>query len=102
MAAAAEFRMSSKWKWRRQQNSGCHPGGMAAEHNSGCHPGGMAATGCKVAVAECKVAATGWNEQDPILLVLWICLWIPKNSPQSRIALVIKKLSKHQNLTQFD
>nr|CAN74323.1 hypothetical protein VITISV_003020 [Vitis vinifera] len=25
--------------------------------------------------------------------------WIPKNSPQSRIALVIKKLSKHQNLT---
>ena len=28
--------------------------------------------------------------------------WIPINSPQSRIALVIKKLSKHQNLTQFD
>ena len=28
--------------------------------------------------------------------------WIPKYSPQSRIALVIKKLSKHQNLTQFD
>ena len=27
--------------------------------------------------------------------------WIPKNSPQSQIALVIKKLSKHQNLTQF-
>ena len=25
--------------------------------------------------------------------------WIPKNSPQSLIALVIKKLSKHQNLT---
>ena len=28
--------------------------------------------------------------------------WIPNNSPQSHIALVIKKLSKHQNLTQFD
>ena len=28
--------------------------------------------------------------------------WIPSNSPQSRIALVIKKLSKHQNLTQID
>ena len=28
--------------------------------------------------------------------------WIPKNSPQSLISLVIKKLSKHQNLTQFD
>ena len=27
---------------------------------------------------------------------------IPYNSPQSRIALVIKKLSKHQNLTQFN
>ena len=49
-----------------------------------------------------EMTAVGWNEQDPILLVFWICLWIPKNSPQSRIALVIKKLSKHQNLTQFD
>ena len=28
--------------------------------------------------------------------------WIPKISLQSWIALVIKKLSKHQNLTQFD
>ena len=44
----------------------------------------------------------GWNVQDPILLVFWICLRIPKNSPQSLVALVIKKLSKHQNLTQFD
>ena len=34
---------------------------------------------------------------------VWTSLpWIPKNSPQSRIALVIKNLSKHQNLTQFD
>ena len=28
--------------------------------------------------------------------------WIPNNSPQSHIALVIKKLSKHQNLTQIN
>ena len=28
--------------------------------------------------------------------------WIPSNSPQSRIALVIKKLSQHQILTQID
>ena len=28
--------------------------------------------------------------------------WIPNNSPQSHIALVIQKLSKHQNLTQID
>ena len=28
--------------------------------------------------------------------------WIPNNSPQYHIALVIKKLSKHQNLTQID
>ena len=27
---------------------------------------------------------------------------IPHNSPQSRIALVIKKISKHQNLTRID
>ena len=27
---------------------------------------------------------------------------IPNNSPHPRIALVIKKLSKHQNLKQFD
>ena len=34
---------------------------------------------------------------------LFIALpWIPNNSPHSWIALVIKKLSKHQNLTQFD
>ena len=58
----------------------------------------------------------------PILLAFQICLWqrtsklrffmflifpfalpwIPKNSTQSWITLVIKKLSKHQNLTQFD
>ena len=30
------------------------------------------------------------------------CHGFLKNSPQSLIALVIKKLSKHQNLTQFD
>ena len=29
-------------------------------------------------------------------------LKIPHKSPQSRIALVIKKLSKHQNLTHID
>ena len=28
--------------------------------------------------------------------------WIPNNFSQSHITLVIKKLSKHQNLTQFD
>ena len=48
-------------------------------------------TGCKMAAAGYKLEAAGWNEQDLILLVFWICLWIPKNSPQSRIALVIRK-----------
>ena len=28
--------------------------------------------------------------------------WIPNNSPYPRIALMIKKLSKHQNFTQID
>ena len=59
-------------------------------------PNGMAVA------AGWNVAAAGWNVQDPILLVFWICLRIPKNFPQSRIVLVINKLSKHQNLTQFD
>ena len=58
--------------------------------------------GVMVAQLGVKLLAAGCNVQDPILLVFWICLRIPKNSPQSRIALVIKKLSKHQNLTQFD
>ena len=43
-------------------------------------------------------AALRWCVRTPCLDILWI----PKNSPQSRIALVIKKLLKHQNLTQFD
>ena len=80
-----------------------HPGGKRRQ------PDGMAAAvGCKVAATWWNGGVSrmeflpGWNVQDPILLVLWICLRIPKNSPQSRIALVIKKLSKHQNLTQFD
>ena len=43
-------------------------------------------------------AALRWCVRTPCLDILWI----PKNSPQSRIALVIKNLLKHQNLTQFD
>ena len=65
----------------------------------------LAAVGCKVAVAGykvaavgCNVAAAGCNVQDPILLVFWICLWIPKNSSQSWIALVIKKAIKTPKL----
>ena len=76
------------------------------EYPSGCNVAAagcnVAAAGCNVAAVGCNVAASGCNVQDPIFLVFWICLWIPKNSPQSRISLVIKKLSKHQNLTQFD
>ena len=65
------------------------------------------------------VAASEWNSYTPCILdflmakdfkasvlhvsELSIALpWIPNNSPQSQIALVIKKLSKHQNLAQFD
>ena len=73
----------------------------------------------EMAAVEYKVAAAGWNSYTPCILdflmakdfkastlyvsELSIALpWIPNNSPQSQIALVIKKLSKHQNLTQFD
>ena len=45
---------------------------------SGCN---VAAAGCNVAAVGCNVAASGCNVQDPIFLVFWICLWIPKNSP---------------------
>ena len=64
----------------------------------------MECAGCKT--SGWKVAAVGWNggaarcnggAYPGVLLA-----WIPKNSPQSWIALVIKKLSKQQNLTQFD
>ncbi|KAL6348690.1 hypothetical protein AAG906_019424 [Vitis piasezkii] len=49
-----------------------------------------------------------WRQPDGIPYSLYsgflsVALpWIPNNSPQSQIALVIKKLSKHQNITQFD
>ena len=73
----------------------------------------------EMAAVEYKVAAAGWNSYTPCILdflmakdfkasalhvsELSIALpWIPNNSPQSQIALVINKLSKHQNLTQFD
>ena len=66
-----------------------HPVGMSAEQNSGCETSGW-----NVQCHSPRSAALRWCVR--------ICLWIPKNSPQSWIALVIKKLSKHQNLTQFD
>ena len=76
--------------WKVESGKWRHPGGSGGRRvESFWQPDGMAAT-------------TGCNVQDPLLLVFWICLWIPKNSPQSWIALVIKKLSKYQNLTQFD
>ena len=58
------------------------------------HPASSA--GCKI--SRWNVAAAGWNVQDPILLVFWIWLWIPKISPQSHIALVINLLTKTPKL----
>ena len=66
-----------------------HPSGMSAKQNFGCE-------------------TSGWNvrchspRSTTLRWCVWICLWIPKNSSQSWIALVIKKLSKHQILTKFD
>ena len=73
----------------------------------------------EMAAAGYKVTAAEWNSYTPCILdflmakdfkalVLYVSESsialprIPKNSPQSQIALVIKKLSTHQNLTQFD
>ena len=47
-----------------------------------------------------RSAALRWCVRTPCPDIFFP--WIPKNSPQAQIALVIKKLSKHQNLTQFD
>ncbi|KAL6332000.1 hypothetical protein AAG906_020356 [Vitis piasezkii] len=78
----------------RRQNSGCKTFGWNGGGNripDVIHPGG-------------KWRRMEWRRQsDGIPTRLSIALpWIPNNSPQSQIALVIKKLSKHQNLTQFD
>ena len=61
-----------------------HPGGMSAVQNSGCEN----------KIEDDKKPSSGVSGH--------LLPRIPKNSPQSLIALVIKKLSKHQNLTQFD
>ena len=58
----------------------------------------MAAVGC-APIWICGPDALRWCIQTPCPGIL--LAWIPKNSPQSHIALVIKKLSKHQNLTHF-
>ena len=47
-----------------------------------------------------RSAALQWCVRTPCPDIF--CHGFQRNSPQSRIALVIKKLSKHQNLTQFD
>ena len=85
--------------WR--QNSGReHPGGSARHRmqwqqpgaNGGAHPGANP-------IRICGPDALRWCIRTPYPGVL--LAWIPNNSSQFHIALVIKKLSKHQNLTHF-
>ncbi|RVW31949.1 hypothetical protein CK203_110666 [Vitis vinifera] len=94
-------------KWR-QPISGCDTSGWkvaAAGWNGGgsrfpdvIHPGGKWRQSDGKAFSSRMEFLPGWNVQDPILLVFWICLRIPKNSPQSGIALVIKKAIKTPKL----
>ena len=77
------------------------PSGRSTRHSRSSHPDDSISypdmlSGWKRQLAIAH-AALRWCVQTPCALP-----WIPKNSPQSWIALVIKKLSKHQNLTQFD
>ena len=98
---------------RRRISDVIHPGGMAARspirtpswrstwHSRSSHPDDSISypnmlSGWKRQPATAH-AALRWCVWTPCALP-----WIAKNSPQSWIALVIKKLSKHQNLTQFD
>ena len=83
-----------------------HPGGMAVEQ---LHPdpprGNVVRSPIRINFIRIPDLLMEKDFKASVLHVseLSIALpWILKNSPQSRIALVIKKLSKHQNLTQFD
>ena len=103
--------------------AGCDTSGCKRRRASGCkwrQPGiKWQQPGGKWRQPDGMVAASEWNSYTPCILdflmakdfkasalhvsELSIALpWIPNNSPPSQIALVIKKLSKHQNLTQFD
>ena len=78
----------NRMQWQQPgANGGAHPGA-----NGGAHPGATP-------IWWCGPDALRWCIRTlyPGILLAWI----PKNSPQSHIALVIKKLSKHQNLTHF-
>ena len=99
------FRMwDIRVKWRRSRI----PDGMSAVK----YPDGMSVRSpiriCCPNEKDPRSAVLRWCVRTPCLDIFCREDWsrtqsrIPKNSPQSRIALVIKKLSKHQNLTQFD
>ena len=90
-------------EWRRSRILDViHPGGMAAEQ---LHPdpprGNVVRSPIRINFIRIPDLLMEKDFKASVLHVseLSIALpWILKNSPQSRIALVIKKLSKHQNL----
>ena len=105
MAAAADFRMwYIRMEWRRQQNSGCDTSWWKVA-SVGWNGGGsrMKWAGSHTPCILDLLMAKDFKASALHVSELYIALpWIPNNSPQSQIALVIKKLSKPQNLTQFD
>nr|CAN84183.1 hypothetical protein VITISV_028817 [Vitis vinifera] len=112
MAAATNFRMRYiRMEWPQQQNSGCDTSGWkVATAGWNSYPGVMSYDSVRVERVRSHtpcildlLMAKDFKASALHVFELSIPLsWIPNNSPQSQIALVIKKLSKHQNLTQFD
>ena len=115
MSAAAEFRMwDIRVEWRRSKIPDViHPGGMSTATRSAVLRW-CVRTPCPDDSISYLDMLSGWKRptfrRPPMVCPDIFCKEdlsrtqsrIPKNSPQSWIALVIKKLSKHQNLTQFD
>ncbi|RVW77814.1 hypothetical protein CK203_054459 [Vitis vinifera] len=66
-----------------------HPGGKCGSWMENGGAAGLNGGSSRVECGDSRMEfLPGWNVQDPILLVFWIFLGIPKNSPQSRIALI--------------
>ena len=80
---------TSGCKWRPHPGANGGSRVQMAAHIPGANP-----------IQICGPDALRWCIRTPCPGIL--LAWIPKNSPQSWIALVIKKLSKHQNLAHFD
>ena len=92
---APEFRTwTSGWKWQQPGTNWRQPGAKWRQPGANWRQPGANP------IRICGPNALRWYIRTPCPGIF--LAWIPKNSPPSQISLVIIKLSKHQNLTQFD